>query len=92
LADAAAEEQIVSVLGGIIDLLCMTVRQMEKLIEKPAFVDPDAPNHRFRFLHPDAQIFAPDRWQHCVRRSMMQSRVLELQQKRRTITFRYRAD
>jgi len=35
----------------------MTVRQFEKLIEKPAFVDADKPMRRFRFEHPDAKIF-----------------------------------
>jgi hypothetical protein len=53
----ATEQQIVTVLGGIVDLLCMSVREFEKLIEKPTFVEDDKPIRRFRFEHPNALIF-----------------------------------
>jgi hypothetical protein len=57
VADRKTEEQIVAVLLGIIELLAQSVGIMEKMIEKPVFMDDGTSKRRFRFTNPDALVF-----------------------------------
>jgi hypothetical protein len=57
VADRKTEEQIVAVLLGIIELLAQSVEMMEKMIEKPVFMDDGTSKRRFRFTNPDALVF-----------------------------------
>lgn len=57
MANSETEEKIVAVLFGIIELLSESVGMMEKMIDKPVFLDADKRMRRFRFEHPNALVF-----------------------------------
>jgi len=57
VADPISEEQFFTIVCGLIELLGMSVGVMERMIEKPQYLDSGTPNRRFRFVSPDERTF-----------------------------------